>query len=108
MTSDKTFMNRFFADLAIHSPGQEIHYKLVQLEQTYHVPRIDIRQLLAQWAHQGFIQLNFCPRFLLQAPSIVHMSPFRSTRHRRLRTLAHMRAVNHPLASGLSCPIYAR
>ena len=66
MTSDKTFMNRFFAALAIHSPGQEIHYKLVQLEQTYHVPRIDIRQLLAQWAHQGFIQLNFCPRFLLQ------------------------------------------
>jgi hypothetical protein len=63
---------------------------------------------LAQWAHQGFIQLNFCPRFLLQAPSIVHMSPFRSTRHRRLRTLAHKRAVNHPLASGLSCPIYAR
>jgi hypothetical protein len=58
MTSDKTFMNRFFADLAIHSPGQEIHYKLVQLEQTYHVPGIDIRQLLAQWAHQGFIQLR--------------------------------------------------
>lgn len=58
MTSDETFMNRFFADLAIHPPGQESHYKLVQLEQTYHVPEIDIRQLLPQWAHQGFIQLR--------------------------------------------------
>ena len=58
MTSDETFMNRFFTDLAIHSPGQEIHYKPGQLEQTYQVPVIDIRQLLLQWAHQGFIQLR--------------------------------------------------
>src|ERR1035441_5109664 len=58
MTSYENFMNRFFADLAIHSPGQEIHYKPAQLEQTYHVPEIDIRECLPQWAHQGLIQLR--------------------------------------------------
>ena len=31
MTFDENFMNRFFADLAVHSAGQEIHYKSVQL-----------------------------------------------------------------------------
>ncbi len=58
MTSDENFMNRFFADLATHSLGQELHYKSVQLGETYNVPDIDVRQLLPQWAHQGFIELR--------------------------------------------------
>jgi hypothetical protein len=58
MTSYETFMNRFLADLARHSPGQVLHYKVVQLEQRYGVNEIDIRQLLPQWAQNDFIQLQ--------------------------------------------------
>jgi hypothetical protein len=58
MSSYESFKNRFFTSLAGHSAGREIHCKVVQLEQQYDVPEIDVRYLLVQWAGEGFIQLR--------------------------------------------------
>jgi hypothetical protein len=58
MTSYQNFMDRFFTDLAIHSPGQTLHHRHVELSMRYQVPDVDVRELLPQWAHLGYIRLE--------------------------------------------------
>ena len=58
MSSYQNFMDRFLADLAIHSPGQTLQHRHMELSMRYQIPDVDVRELLPQWAHQGYIRLE--------------------------------------------------